>query len=166
MPAKRLLYFSSSQVSAFAWNAGTLTRDAVFANGDEALPEFGKYVAIAPHALYYLLVDIVEEDFHPHRHSQKPLGDHLGRRRRRPGPLSGALAGPLITTPWRHTAIDDGLDLHLFRIFRTARHPRQAAGGTDALGFRQLARRIRADGQVAIIPAAMAGLTLLLATWP
>jgi hypothetical protein len=64
MPAKRLLYFSSSQVSAFGWNAGTLTQDAVFASGEEAMPEFGKYVAGAPHALYYLLVDIVEEDFH------------------------------------------------------------------------------------------------------
>ena len=64
MPAKRLLYFTSSQVSAFTWNAGTLIEDAVFGNGEEALPEFGKYVAGAPHALYYLLVDIVEEDFH------------------------------------------------------------------------------------------------------
>jgi len=64
MPAKRLLYFSSTQLTAFAWNAGTLTQDAVFANGEEALPEFGKYVARAPRALYYLLVDIVEEDFH------------------------------------------------------------------------------------------------------
>lgn len=64
MPAKRLLYLTSSQVSAFRWNAGTLTQDAVFENGEEAPPEFGKYVAGAPQALYYLLVDIVEEDFH------------------------------------------------------------------------------------------------------
>ena len=64
MPVKRLIYYSSDQVSAFTWNAGALTQDAEFENGEEALPEFGKYVAGAPQALYYLLVDIVEEDFH------------------------------------------------------------------------------------------------------
>ena len=65
MPPKRILYFTSSQVSAFSWHAGTLIQDAVFDNSKEELPPgFLQYVEGSPQALYFLLVDIVEEDFH------------------------------------------------------------------------------------------------------
>ena len=65
MPAKRLLYVTSEKVSAFSWNAGTVVQDAVFDNNKEELPpEFLDYVDEAPNALYFVLVDIVEEDFH------------------------------------------------------------------------------------------------------
>ena len=64
MPAKRILYFTTNQVVAFTWTAGTLVRDAVFPQGEEAPPEFTSYVSQSPQALYFLLVDIVDEDFH------------------------------------------------------------------------------------------------------
>ncbi len=64
MPAKRILYFTASQVGAYSWKSGVLTQDALFENSEEAPPAFGEYVADAPKALYDLLVDIVEEDFH------------------------------------------------------------------------------------------------------
>ena len=64
MPVKRILYFSSSQVGAFTWHAGTLTQDSVFENSEEGLPGFARYVSSSPKALYFILVDIVEEDFH------------------------------------------------------------------------------------------------------
>jgi hypothetical protein len=64
MPAKRILYFTSSQVGAYTWKSGVLTQDAVFDNGEATPPEFETYIATEPNALYFLLVDIVEEDFH------------------------------------------------------------------------------------------------------
>ncbi|MFM9966979.1 MAG: hypothetical protein ACKVQK_01050 [Burkholderiales bacterium] len=64
MPAKRILYFTASQVRAYSWQAGALVQDRAFENGETTPPEFDAYVAEAPLALYYLLVDIVEEDFH------------------------------------------------------------------------------------------------------
>lgn len=64
MPAKRILYFTSSQVGAYTWRSGTLVQDAVFENAETTPPEFDTYIAEEPKALYFLLVDIVEEDFH------------------------------------------------------------------------------------------------------
>lgn len=64
MPAKRILYFTATDIGAYSWARGTLTRDTVFQNAEEAPPEFSQYVSESPQALYYILVDIVEEDFH------------------------------------------------------------------------------------------------------
>jgi hypothetical protein len=64
MPTKRILYFTTNQVVAFTWKAGALTRDAEFLQGDDVPPEFSEYIAGSPQALYYLLVDVVDEDFH------------------------------------------------------------------------------------------------------
>jgi len=61
---KRLLYFTSRQVCACRWMSGRLEIDALFANKEESIAEFSKYVASARNALYYLLVDVIEEDFH------------------------------------------------------------------------------------------------------
>ncbi len=64
MPQRRLLYVTSRQVSVFQWAGGRLEADAVFSNDEEGIAEFSRLVAGAPHALYYLLADVVEEDFH------------------------------------------------------------------------------------------------------
>ena len=64
MPAKRLLYFTSNQVSAYTWSAARLVQDATFENAEATPPEFEKYIDEAPEAIYFLVVDIVEEDFH------------------------------------------------------------------------------------------------------
>ncbi len=64
MAEKRLLYFTSRQVTAYRWKAGTLEQDAVFANGEDSIADFSGYVANMPQALYYVLADVVEEDFH------------------------------------------------------------------------------------------------------
>ena len=109
---------------------------------------------------------LVDEDFQPHRHSQKPLGYQLGHRRRRPGPLPWTLAAPFITTPRRHAAIDNDIHLHLLHVFRTASYQRQAAVWTDPFGFRQGARGVRSDRQVAIIPALVTRTAPLVAARP
>ena len=81
MPAKRLLYFTSEKVSAFSWNAGTVVQDAVFDNNKEELPpEFLDYVDEAPNALYFVLVDIVEEDFHQEMIPYVRGGDRRDRK--------------------------------------------------------------------------------------
>jgi hypothetical protein len=64
MPEKRLLYFTARQVSAFSWKAGRLEAEAVFGKEEDSVVAFSNYVAEARDALYYLLADVVEEDFH------------------------------------------------------------------------------------------------------
>ncbi len=61
---KRLLYFTSRQVAAYRWAGGRLESEALFSNREESIGEFARYLGAAPRALYYLLVDVVEEDFH------------------------------------------------------------------------------------------------------
>lgn len=64
MPSRRLLYITSRQVHAYGWNGGRLEADALFANSEEGVAEFSTYVDGARDALYFLLADVVEEDFH------------------------------------------------------------------------------------------------------
>jgi hypothetical protein len=64
MPEKRLLFFTANQVAAFSWKAGHLEAEAVFGKDEDALLAFSGYVADARDALYYVLADVVEEDFH------------------------------------------------------------------------------------------------------
>jgi hypothetical protein len=63
MPDKRLIYFTSSEVRAYKWARGNLECERSFVTGDDALEEFTKYVAGASGSLFYLLADVVEEDF-------------------------------------------------------------------------------------------------------
>ena len=62
MPNKRLLYFTSERVDAYSWKAGVITAEGIFENNEQGLPEFSKYIATDVKALYYLLIDIVEEN--------------------------------------------------------------------------------------------------------
>ena len=63
MPARRLLYLTGRKLAAFDSSHGTLSAEGVFESGDEGVADFTRYVAEAPHALYYVLADVVEEDF-------------------------------------------------------------------------------------------------------
>jgi hypothetical protein len=60
---KRLLYLTAQQLQAYSWKAGKLLADASFMAGDQGVAEFTRYVAGSPKSLYYVVADIVEEDF-------------------------------------------------------------------------------------------------------
>ena len=65
MADKRILYFDARQVTACLWKGGKLEAEARFARDDEdALASFSGYVAGAAGSLFYVLADVVEEDFH------------------------------------------------------------------------------------------------------
>jgi hypothetical protein len=63
MPDKRLLYFTSLHAVAYRWKGGTLAQEAIFNNDEEGVAIFSQYVAAAPDSLFYILADVVEEDF-------------------------------------------------------------------------------------------------------
>ena len=63
MPQKRLCYLTSRGIAAYSWRNGKLRREAVFAAGDKGAAEFSAYVAKTPENVYYVLADVVEEDF-------------------------------------------------------------------------------------------------------
>jgi hypothetical protein len=64
MPAKRLLYITAARATAYLWSSGRLSIDASFAAGEEGVAAFASYLAAAPSSLFYVLADVVEEDFH------------------------------------------------------------------------------------------------------
>jgi len=61
--AKRLFYFSSHEVTAHRWSRGELHQEAVFGMNENGVAEFGRYVAARPDSLFYVLADVIEEDF-------------------------------------------------------------------------------------------------------
>jgi hypothetical protein len=63
VPTKCLCYFTSHQVSAYRWKRGELLKDATFGADENGVAEFSRYVAGRPESLFYLLADVVEEDF-------------------------------------------------------------------------------------------------------
>ncbi len=63
MPSKRLCYFTSQRVTAYLWMKGELQKEGVFAMNEKGVAEFSRYVAGAPESLFYVLADVVEEDF-------------------------------------------------------------------------------------------------------
>ena len=63
MADKRLIYFTAQRVTAYAWSSGRIEAEGVFAANDEGVAEFAGYVAGNPKSLYYMLADVVEEDF-------------------------------------------------------------------------------------------------------
>src|SRR5215472_14890433 len=63
MPVKRLFYFSPHEVTAFRWEKGLLRREAVFATSEQGVADFSRYVTSNPDSLFYLLADVIEEDF-------------------------------------------------------------------------------------------------------
>ncbi|HMH20014.1 MAG TPA: hypothetical protein VK572_17895 [Burkholderiales bacterium] len=63
MPHKRLLYFTSQRATAYLWEKGELQKEGVFGTNEKGAGEFSRYVAGAPQSLFYVLADVVEEDF-------------------------------------------------------------------------------------------------------
>jgi hypothetical protein len=63
LPDKRLLYFTSMEVVAFLRKGGGLRKEATFAPGDEGIAAFSEYASRAADSLFYVLADLVEEDF-------------------------------------------------------------------------------------------------------
>ena len=63
MIQKRLCYLTSQGVTAYSWRRGELRREASFAPGEKGFADFSRYVAAARESLYYVLADVVEEDF-------------------------------------------------------------------------------------------------------
>ncbi len=64
MPGKRLIYATAGRAIAYAWSRGHLTVEASFPAGEEGTAAFASYVGAVPKSLFYVLVDVVEEDFH------------------------------------------------------------------------------------------------------
>jgi len=63
VPDKRLCYFTAQSVTAYLWKRGALTKEAAFPMNQAGVEDFSKYVAGAPQSLFYVLADVVEEDF-------------------------------------------------------------------------------------------------------
>ena len=63
MLVKRLFYFSGHEATAYRWSGGELHREAAFGMTENGIAEFARYVAARPDSLFYLLADVVEEDF-------------------------------------------------------------------------------------------------------
>ena len=63
MPSKRLCYFTSQRVTAYLWEKGELHKEGVFDMNERGVAEFSTYAAGAPGSLFYVLADVVEEDF-------------------------------------------------------------------------------------------------------
>jgi hypothetical protein len=65
MAEKRLIYFTSAQVSCYRWKGGELAQEEAFAVSEPGAEAFSEYLALRPTSLYYVLADVVEEDFAP-----------------------------------------------------------------------------------------------------
>lgn len=63
MPHRRLVYFTSQQVTAYLWRRGELRQERSFSLDETGIADFSKFVAAAPGSLFYALTDVVEEDF-------------------------------------------------------------------------------------------------------
>jgi hypothetical protein len=63
LPVKRLCYFSSQQFTVFRSHNNELHREGSFGVSEKGVAEFSRYVAGNADSLFYLLADVVEEDF-------------------------------------------------------------------------------------------------------
>ena len=60
---KRLLYLTANRLTAYSLSRGRLAADAWFDRNDTGLAAFAAYLA-GTRNLYYLVIDVVEEDYH------------------------------------------------------------------------------------------------------
>jgi hypothetical protein len=93
VPSKRLCYFTSQRVTAYLWEKGGLHKEGVFDMNEKGAAEFGRYAAGAPESLFYVLADVVEEDFF-----QENIPYVLGADRR-------ALLGRKLAQRYRDTSL-------------------------------------------------------------
>jgi hypothetical protein len=76
MPKKRLLYLTPNRVTAHSLSRRRLAVDAGFERNDQGIAAFSAYLA-GSRNLYYLVVDVIEEDYH------EDTIPYLGRKDRR-----------------------------------------------------------------------------------
>lgn len=93
MADKRLLYFTAQRITIYAWKGNELTLEQRFASGEEGVSAFGAYVSEHPDSLYYVLADLVEEDF-----AQESIPAVRGKDRK-------ALLGRKIAQRYRDTSL-------------------------------------------------------------
>ncbi|MFH1044083.1 MAG: hypothetical protein V1796_03300 [Pseudomonadota bacterium] len=60
---KRLLYLTANRLAAYRLSSRKLAADAAFERSDQGIAAFSAYLA-GSRNLYYLVVDVVEEDYH------------------------------------------------------------------------------------------------------
>ena len=63
MPKKRLFYLTGNRLTAYSLSRSGIEDDAGFERNDAGLAAFTTYIA-GSHHLYYVVVDVVEEDYH------------------------------------------------------------------------------------------------------
>lgn len=63
MADKRLLYLTAQRLYAYSWKAGTLASDGTFDSGEEGHANFGLYLERSAGSLFYVVADLIEEDF-------------------------------------------------------------------------------------------------------
>ena len=63
MRTQRLLYLSAHQMSAYSWQAGSLTVEDRFAANEDGYSAFAAYLEHHPQSTYRLLANIAEEGF-------------------------------------------------------------------------------------------------------
>ena len=63
MSKKRLLYLTASRLTAHSLSRGHMVVDASFERNDQGIADFSAYLTRS-RSLYYLMVDVVEEDYH------------------------------------------------------------------------------------------------------
>jgi hypothetical protein len=60
---KRLLYLTANRLTAHSLSRGKLVADAGFERNDAGMAAFSAYLKKTRN-LYYLVIDVVEEDYH------------------------------------------------------------------------------------------------------
>jgi hypothetical protein len=106
MADKHLLYFTAKRVVLYRWAHRKLAIESSFANNEEGAAAFAVHLRGLPRSLFYLLVDIVEEDFH-----QENVPFVRGRDR-------AALLGRKLAQRYRDTSLSLALSLGYERTQR------------------------------------------------
>lgn len=106
MSDKRLLYFTAKRVVLYRAAHRKLALESSFANNEEGAAAFSAHLRGLPRSLFYLLVDIVEEDFH-----QENIPFVRGRDR-------AALLGRKLAQRYRDTSLSLALSLGYERTQR------------------------------------------------
>lgn len=73
---KRLLYLTANRLAAYSLSRGKLSADAEFERDEQGITAFSAYLA-GTRNLYFLVIDVVEEDYH------QDVIPHMGRKDRR-----------------------------------------------------------------------------------
>jgi hypothetical protein len=99
MSEKRLLYFTANRVAVYRSAHRKLALESSFVNNEEGAAAFAGHLGGLPPSLFFVLVDIVEEDFH-----QENIPFVRGRDRR-------ALLGRKLAQRYRDTSLSLALSL-------------------------------------------------------